>query len=109
MVEKGHYFYVLHCADDTLYAGYAVNYLQRLATHNAGKGAKYTRLAKRRPAKLLYARLFESKSEALKEEAAFKKLTRTQKIMYLSQQSAQNELIQMKGDLDAVSKKFSRS
>ena len=38
-----HYMYVLECADGSLYTGYAVDVQARLAVHNAGKGAKYTR------------------------------------------------------------------
>lgn len=109
MVVKGHYFYVLQCADNSLYAGYAVDYEQRLATHNAGKGAKYTRLIRRRPAQLLYAESFSTKSEALKQEAAFKKLNRGQKIAYLQHQAEQNLLPEMEEVIDALSKKLSRA
>ena len=38
-----HYMYVLECADGSLYTGYAVDVQARLAVHNAGKVAKYTR------------------------------------------------------------------
>ena len=38
-----HYFYVLECNDDSFYAGYTNNLEKRVATHNEGKGAKYTR------------------------------------------------------------------
>ncbi len=41
--ENGFYFYVLWCADQTLYTGYTVNLKQRVARHNSGQGAKYTR------------------------------------------------------------------
>jgi len=41
--SNNHYFYVLECADQTLYAGYTNNIEKRVAVHNAGKGAKYTR------------------------------------------------------------------
>ena len=37
------YVYVLACADGTLYTGYTNDVEQRARTHNAGKGAKYTR------------------------------------------------------------------
>ena len=43
MEQKSHYMYVLECADGSLYTGYAVDVQARLAAHNAGKGAKYTR------------------------------------------------------------------
>ena len=47
--EDGFYFYVLYCSDQTLYGGYTVNLAQRIACHNQGKGAKYTRPSTRRP------------------------------------------------------------
>ncbi len=80
-----HYFYVLQCNDDTFYAGYTIDVERRLKEHNDGIGAKYTRLAKRRPLLLLHHENFATKSEAMKQEYAFKQLTRKQKELYLSQ------------------------
>ena len=57
--------------------------MRRLATHEAGKGAKFTRVKSRHPLQLIYQESFETKSDALKAEAAFKKLTRPQKEMFL--------------------------
>lgn len=82
--SSNHYFYVLRCADNTFYAGYTTNLTRRLAEHNSGKGAKYTRLPKRRPAKMIHHETFQTKSEAMKKEYAFKQLTRRQKEMYLN-------------------------
>ncbi|APB32083.1 MULTISPECIES: GIY-YIG nuclease family protein [Vagococcus] len=81
---KHHYFYVLLCADNTFYAGYTTNLERRLAEHNSGKGAKYTRLKKRRPAKMIHHEVFETKSEAMQKEYAFKQLTRLKKETYLA-------------------------
>ncbi|MEK7303835.1 MAG: GIY-YIG nuclease family protein, partial [Pseudomonadota bacterium] len=44
--------YMLLCADQSLYTGVATDIEARLSTHNAGKGAKYTR--GRLPVKLVY-------------------------------------------------------
>ena len=55
MATKQYFFYVLYCADHTLYTGYTVDLEARTASHNAGKGAKYTQQAKRRTVRLLYA------------------------------------------------------
>lgn len=85
MENKKHYFYVLLCNDDTFYAGYTVEPPRRLKEHNDGVGAKYTRLAKRRPIKMIHQEAFETRSEAMKAEAAFKKLTRNQKEKYLNE------------------------
>ena len=41
--NNDHFFYVLECADQSYYAGYTNDIDKRVATHNAGKGAKYTR------------------------------------------------------------------
>ncbi|MCD2256248.1 GIY-YIG nuclease family protein [Agrilactobacillus fermenti] len=78
---SNYYVYILKCADNTLYTGYTTDVTHRVAMHNAGKGAKYTRA--RRPVKLLYYWQLSTKSEALKAEAHFKKLTRTQKLRFL--------------------------
>ena len=59
MTEKDNkaYMYVVECADGTLYTGYTTDVERRLKTHNAGKGAKYTRA--RLPVKLLYSEFFD--------------------------------------------------
>jgi putative endonuclease len=82
MGNNMHYFYVLECRDGTYYGGYTNNVEKRIETHNAGKGAKYTR--GRGPVSLLYAEEFQSKGEALKAEIQFKKLTRKQKEEFLA-------------------------
>lgn len=71
MTTKKAYMYVLECVDKTLYTGYTTDLKKRLATHNAGKGAKYTRY--RLPVSLLYYEVFDSKEAAMSAEALFKK------------------------------------
>ncbi|WAH37884.1 GIY-YIG nuclease family protein [Alicyclobacillus dauci] len=71
------YVYIVECADETLYTGYTADLEERLATHNAGKGAKYTR--GRTPVRLLHTETFLDKSDALRRELAIKKLSRQQK------------------------------
>ena len=56
--------YILLCADGTLYTGWTSDIEKRLAAHNAGRGAKYTR--GRRPVTLLYSEECATKSEAMK-------------------------------------------
>ena len=74
-----YHLYILRCADDTLYTGIARDLDKRLVEHNASKtGAKYTR--SRRPVRLVYARAYPNRSEALRAEAATKKLKRSQKL-----------------------------
>ena len=72
------YVYILRCSDGTLYTGWTNDLEKRLLAHNEGKGAKYTRA--RRPCELMYYEEFESKSEALKREAAIKRLSRSDKL-----------------------------
>lgn len=83
MVAANHYFYVLSCHDRTYYGGYTVDLTRRLAEHNSGKGAKYTHPEKRRPVSMVHAEHFDSRSAAMKAEAAFKRLPRTKKEQYL--------------------------
>ena len=79
------YMYVLECADGTLYTGYTTDIDKRIKTHNAGKGAKYTKA--RLPVKLIYQEAFPSKQAAMSAEALFKKRkTRQQKLDYITEQ-----------------------
>jgi putative endonuclease len=73
-----HYVYVLRCADASLYAGYTTDLARRLAQHQAGKGAKYTR--SRRPVELVASWAYPDRSAALRAERAFKKLERGRKL-----------------------------
>lgn len=86
------YFYVLLCQDHSFYGGYTVDLARRLAEHNSGTGAKYTHPKNRRPVQMIHAEQFESRSEATKAEAAFKKLTRKQKERYLKDNQTKNVL-----------------
>jgi putative endonuclease len=83
-MADNHYFYVLLCKDQSFYGGYTTDLARRLNEHNSGKGAKYTHPEKRRPAKMIHAEVFATRSEATKAEAAFKKLSRKKKEAYLS-------------------------
>ncbi len=79
MAEKAMYYvYILDCSDGSLYTGSTDDIPRRLAVHNTGKGAKYTR--QRLPVTLAYHECFTSKSDALKREATIKKLKRNQKL-----------------------------
>ena len=71
------YTYIVQCADGTLYTGWTSSLEKRLAAHNAGTGAKYTRI--RLPVQLVYWEEQENQSTAQKREASIKKLRRCQK------------------------------
>ena len=70
--------YLLRCADGSLYTGWTTDVDRRLAVHQAGKGARYTRA--RLPVELAAALPMPDRSAAMKEEARIKRLTRAQKL-----------------------------
>lgn len=78
-----HYIYIVKCKDGSLYTGYAKDVTQRVAKHNNGQGAKYTKI--RRPVQLVYQEMFATKSEALKREYEIKAYTRQQKLELISE------------------------
>ena len=86
---KAHYAYILRCADGTLYSGYTTDLDRRTAAHNAGIGAKYTR--SRRPVELVYSESFETKGEALSREAAFKRMSRAEKLELIHKEIPKEE------------------
>ena len=75
-MEKS-YAYIVECADGSLYTGWTTRPLYRIAVHNEGKGAKYTR--GRRPVTLVYLECLEDRSSGLIREAQIKKLKTVQK------------------------------
>ena len=74
--------YILRCGDDTLYCGITPDLEKRLEQHRSGKGAKYTR--GRGPLELVYSEALPSRSEALKREAAIKRLRREEKLQLIA-------------------------
>ena len=71
------YTYILKCKDDSLYTGWTNDLKKRITSHNAGKGAKYTKA--RRPVELVYYEEFQKREEAMKREYAIKQLSRKEK------------------------------
>ncbi|NBR09120.1 MAG: GIY-YIG nuclease family protein [Opitutaceae bacterium] len=74
MPAKRAFVYILRCADRTFYIGTAKNVQLRLAVHNAGKGAKYTR--PRLPVRVVWQEGPLSLTRALQREYQLKQLTR---------------------------------
>lgn len=70
--------YILRCGDGSLYTGITTDLQRRVAVHNSGKGAKYTR--SRLPVEPVYWETVPDKSTALRRELAIKKLTREEKL-----------------------------
>ena len=71
------YTYILKCKDDSLYTGWTNDLKKRITSHNAGKGAKYTKA--RRPVELVYYEEFQTREEAMKRDYAIKQLSRKEK------------------------------
>jgi len=71
------FVYVVRCKDGSLYTGISTDVAARVARHNAGLGARYTRA--RRPVELIYTERKRSRSTALQREAAIKALPRRHK------------------------------
>lgn len=71
------YTYILKCKDDSLYTGWTNDLKKRITSHNAGKGARYTKA--RRPVELVYYEEFQTREEAMKREYAIKQLSRKEK------------------------------
>ena len=69
--------YVVRCADETWYTGIAKDLTARLADHNAGRGAKYTK--GRLPVALIYSEPASDRSEASRREHAIKRMPKAQK------------------------------
>ena len=69
--------YLLECVDGSLYTGITNDLERRFAMHSAGKGARYTR--SHPPARVLASFPCAGRSEALRREAAIKRLSAAQK------------------------------
>ena len=75
------FVYMLRRKDGSLYTGWTNDLEHRLAMHNSGRGAKYTR--GRGPLELVYSEELPDKEAALRRECAIKKLRREQKLALL--------------------------
>lgn len=70
--KKSWYTYIVRCGDQTLYTGITTDPKKRLAVHNSGRGAKYTR--SRLPVSLVHCEEFPSRSAAARREYQIKKM-----------------------------------
>lgn len=78
-----YWVYIVRCADNTLYSGSTPRLKRRIAEHNEGKGAKYTR--GRRPVTLTQAWTVENRSQALRLEAFLKGFPRREKEKFIAE------------------------
>ena len=77
--------YMVRCRDGSLYTGISTDIARRLAAHNRGTGARYTR--SRGPVILVHIERRRSRSAALRREAAIKALGRAEKLDLVLAQS----------------------
>lgn len=79
--DRRNFVYMVRCRDGSLYTGWTTDPARRLAEHNSGKGAKYTK--SRRPVELVYVEEMDSREDALRREAGIKRLKRSEKLKML--------------------------
>lgn len=70
--------YILRCGDGSLYTGVTNDLERRLALHESGRGAAYTR--GRLPLTIVYQEAADGRGQALRREAQLKRLTRKAKL-----------------------------
>jgi putative endonuclease len=77
-LEPGAFTYIVECADGSLYTGWAKDVQARVKTHNAGRGARYTR--SRRPVRLCYWEPHANQAAAMRRERQLKSWGRARKL-----------------------------
>ena len=82
------YVYIVECADGSLYTGWAIDVEKRVKAHNAGRGARYTRM--HRPVKLVHAEALPTRAAAMKREALIKKWPRVKKLKLIRDQGSRS-------------------
>ena len=75
--------YVIECESGAWYTGITSDLTKRFQAHVDGKGAKFMRMD--RPRRIVAAQDCESKSKALRSEAAVKALARPAKSAWIEQ------------------------
>ena len=84
-MSETNYTYILECGDGSLYTGWTNNLEKRLAAHQSGRGAKYTK--SHQPVRLVYSEKFQTKEEAMQREAYIKGLSRPEKLALIASSS----------------------
>ncbi len=83
------FVYIVRCADGSLYTGWTTDLDRRIAQHNAGRGATYTRL--RRPVTLVYREEMPDRGTAMRREVAIKKLDRPRKERLIAEHAGRSD------------------
>ncbi len=79
-----YYCYMVRCANHAFYTGWTTDPLRRVKEHNAGRGARYTRM--NGPVELVYVEEVEDHTTALKREAEIKRLRHAKKAALVAEQ-----------------------
>ncbi len=74
--------YILRCSDGTLYTGITNDLTRRVAAHECGRGAKYTR--GRGPFVVVYHQEYPDRSSASKREREIKAMEKSSKLALLA-------------------------
>ncbi|MBI4510053.1 MAG: GIY-YIG nuclease family protein [Deltaproteobacteria bacterium] len=82
LARRPWYLYIVRCRDGTLYTGITLDVTRRVADHDAGRAARYTR--GRGPVILVHVEVLASRGDALRREAAVKRLSARAKRSILS-------------------------
>ncbi len=77
--------YMVECRDGSLYTGWTTDLAARVAAHNNGTGARYTR--SRRPVRLVYWEEAPNRSAALRREAVLRRLPRATKLALVKREA----------------------
>lgn len=72
-----YYCYMVRCTNDAFYTGWTTDPQRRVQEHNAGRGARYTRM--HGPVALVYVEEVADHSAALKREAQIKRYSHQRK------------------------------
>jgi putative endonuclease len=82
------YCYIVQCSDDSYYTGWTTDPPRREKQHNAGTGARYTRM--HRPVKMVYIEEHADRVSAMKRELAIKAMPRARKALLVASQQEQD-------------------
>lgn len=77
------FVYIVACSDGSLYTGWAANVEARIKAHNAGRGSLYCK--QRRPVRLVYQEQVATRADALRREAAIKRMRRSRKLLLIGE------------------------
>jgi putative endonuclease len=85
------FIYIVRCCDGSLYTGATNDLRARLAKHNEGKGARYTRA--RLPVELVWRCRVSGRSLAFSLEAGIKRLSRKEKLLLVTKRRRLSSLL----------------